>query len=379
MAEPSKAYVLRNVTTETQAGDRGKAVERASAEGKHPLRSVQALRGLAAVMVLILHATEVATERFGSRHQNWWAGAAGVDIFFVISGFVMSLSSDRLVRREGGAAEFLKRRLERIVPIYWIATTLKVALLLSVPALGLRGLGGSWHVVASYLFLPSWNTMHAALPVVPVGWTLNFEMLYYALFALALALKLPPLRMLTPVLIALALVPLAVHARVYALLTWCNPILLEFLFGMLLERAWRRGRKLRPGVAWVFLCVAMSLLVLLPGQDGRLLRPLLWGLPATAMLAAALSLEDSIGRRMPSSMLLIGDASYSIYLIHGFVLPVIARLFEAMPWAGVRQMLPIITASLALCLGAGVLFYRWIELPLIQFFRRRRTAAWAFR
>ena len=354
-------------------------MERASAEGRHPLRSVQAMRGLAAVMVLVLHATEVGTERFGSRHQNWWAGAAGVDIFFVISGYVMSLSSSRLVRRQGGAMQFMKRRLERIVPIYWITTTVKVALLLWLPALGLRGLGGTWHVVASYLFLPSWNSIHAALPVVPVGWTLNFEMLYYALFTLALALKLPPLRMLTPVLIALALVSLAMHARVYALLTWCDPILLEFLFGMLLEQAWRRGWKLRPGMAWIVLCVALGLLVLLPRQDGTLLRPLLWGVPAVAMLAAALSLEDSFGRRVPPWMLLIGDASYSIYLTHGFVLPVVAMLLELTPWAGVRTMLPVIIVSLALCLGAGWLFYCWVELPLIHFFRRRQTAALAFR
>ncbi len=337
------------------------------------------MRGLAAVMVLVLHATEVATERFGSQHQNWWAGAAGVDIFFVISGYVMSLSSGRLIGRHGGATEFLKRRLERIVPIYWIATTLKVALLLLVPALGLRGLGGSWHVVASYLFLPSWNTLHAALPVVPVGWTLNFEMLYYALFALALALKVPPLRLLAPLLIALALVPLAVRARVYAPLTWCDPILLEFLLGMMLERAWRRGWKLRPGMAWLVLCVAMSLLVLLPRQDGSLLRPLLWGLPAVAMLAAALSLEDSVGQRVPRWVLLIGDASYSIYLTHGFVLPVVARLLEALPWAGARQVFPVLAVSLALCLGVGWIFYRWVELPLIHFFHRRRTAALAFR
>ena len=337
------------------------------------------MRGLAALMVLLLHATEVATERFGSRHQNWWAGAAGVDIFFVISGYVMSLSSDRLVLQKGGATEFLKRRLERVVPIYWIATTLKVVLLLCVPALGLRGLGGSWHVVASYLFLPSWNTIHAALPVVPVGWTLNFEMLYYMLFALALAFKVPPLRMLTPLLIALALVPLAVRAREDALLTWCDPILLEFLFGMLLERAWRRGWRLQTSIAWFVLGGALSLLVILPRQDGTPLRPLMWGLPAVAMLAAGLSLEDSFGGRVPRWALWTGDASYSIYLTHGFVLPVVARVLEAMPWAGVRQTISIVFLSLALCLGAGWLFYHWVELPLIGFFRRRRTAAFAFR
>ena len=378
MAGPARLRTPGGRLPESRPGEHRNEIERASAEGKHSLRSVQVMRGLAAVMVLLLHATEVATERFGSPHQNWWAGAAGVDIFFVISGYVMALSSGRLVGRRGGATKFFKRRLERIVPIYWITTTLKVALLLWLPALGLRGLGGRWHVAASYLFLPSWNTFHAALPVVPVGWTLNFEMLYYALFALALALQMPPLRMLTPVLIVLALVPLAVHARVYALLTWCDPILLEFLFGMMLERAWRRGWKLRPGVAWAVLCLGMSLLVLLPRQDGTLLRPFLWGLPAVAMLGAALSLEESVGRRAPRWMLLIGDASYSIYLTHGFVLPVVAMLLAAMPWAGARQMPAVILTSLALCLAAGLMFYRWVELPLIHFFLRRRTAALAF-
>lgn len=393
MAESSGLRMLRSRMTEARSGggtrrlrqrlgwtsgEERNHVERASAEGKHPLRSVQLMRGLAAVMVLVLHATEVATERFGSRQQNWWAGAAGVDLFFVISGFVMSLSSGRLLKRRGGALEFLRRRVERVVPIYWIATTVKVGLLLWVPMLGLRGLGGSWHIVASYLFLPSWNTVHAALPVVPLGWTLNFEMLYYALFALALALKVPPLRMLTPMLIVMAMVPVVVHASGYALLTWCQPILIEFLFGMMLERGWRRGWKLRPEIACAVLCVAMILLVSLPGQDGAMLRPFLWGLPAVAMLGAALSLEDSAGRRAPQWMLLIGDASYSIYLTHGFVLPVLAKVLAVSPWSGARHMVSVVVASLVLCLCAGLLFYRWVELPLIRFFHRRRTAALAF-
>ena len=122
----------------------------------------------------------------------------------------------------------------------------------------------------------------------------------------------------------------------------------------------------------------MSLLLLLPRQDGTLLRAFLWGLPAAAMLGAVLSLEESLGRRAPRWALLIGDASYSIYLTHGFVSPVLARVLVMVAWGGARQMLAVTVASLALCLGVGLIFYRWVELPLIQLFQRRRGAALAF-
>jgi exopolysaccharide production protein ExoZ len=342
---------------------------------KRSLHLLQVVRGVAAVMVVILHASTLVTERFGNGKEIWWSGAAGVDIFFVISGFVMALSSVSLTRSASPALEFMKRRLERIVPLYWIFTTFKIALLSAVPAVALRGLGGSWHVLSSYLFIPSKNAIGSVLPVLSVGWTLNFEMLFYVLFAAALSFKISPLKMVAPVLVILSLVPVITRTDTVAILSWCHPIVLEFLFGMLLYAFWSQGRKLNPAVAWSLLFVGAILIAVIPWGWQSLLRPFVWGLPALAIVTAAVELEGPLGAKAPRWMLKVGDASYSIYLTHVFVLPVVAAGLLRIPIPALRTMAPVILISLVTSLSTGVIVHQIIELPIIDYFRNRRLKA----
>jgi exopolysaccharide production protein ExoZ len=327
------------------------------------------------MMVVALHASTVIRERLGGTQEPWWSGAAGVDIFFVISGFVMALSSRPLARTSSPGFEFMKRRVERIAPLYWLFTTLRVVLLVVAPAVALHGLGSTWHVAASYLFIPSYSATHEALPVLSVGWTLNFEMLFYVLFAAALALRIPPLKLIAPMLIGLTLTWAVFPRDSVAVLDWGNPIILEFLFGMLLYEAWERRLRMPQAVAWITIAASSAALQTISWGWSSPLRPLVWGVPATMLLMALLSLEERLGNKAPRWMLEIGDASYSIYLTHTFVVPVIAAAFLRLPFPALRGIVPVVAISLVTSAGAGVVVYRSIEVPIMDYFRKRRQAS----
>jgi peptidoglycan/LPS O-acetylase OafA/YrhL len=154
--------------------------------------SVQMLRAVAALTVIVGHVQAQSildTERFGGSftptHILPWG--AGVDLFFVISGFIMVASSEKLFAAPKGNVTFLARRFARIIPLYWIFATLYIVLKF------LAGSDGhpfpNWpDIVASYAFWPSdtFGDGHPR-PFYTLGWTLNYEMFFYILFALFLA------------------------------------------------------------------------------------------------------------------------------------------------------------------------------------------------
>src|SRR3954453_23077189 len=113
--------------------------------------------------------------------------AAGVDVFFVISGFIMVHASARLFGAPDGGRIFLARRVARIVPIYWAVTTLYLAIALAGPEFLNREFLDWPYVVASYLFVPVTRPDGLVQPLYGLGWTLNYELFFYASFAVALA------------------------------------------------------------------------------------------------------------------------------------------------------------------------------------------------
>lgn len=161
---------------------------------------------MAALLVVALHTVEMWHIRLDPAQapDYWNGGAAGVDIFFVVSGVVMIVSSRDLASVPGGWAIFLRKRFERIVPYYWLVTTAKIASVVAFPALALHTVLKPGVVVASYLFVPWRGPLGEMGPVLPVGWTLNLEVAFYACFAAALASGFGVLRTVLPVLLAAA-------------------------------------------------------------------------------------------------------------------------------------------------------------------------------
>jgi exopolysaccharide production protein ExoZ len=331
-------------------------------DARRPLESIQYMRGLAAVMVVLAHASSSLLE-----HQrpliNLQVGGYGVDLFFVISGFIMFYTTDG---RGLTRTAFYRKRLMRIMPLYFLLTTLAFVLAFVMPH--------SFHTLTarpadylrSILFIPFFNTVVQGIrPEIGQGWTLNYEMFFYLLFGLCL----PMARTLRLVfcavgLSALVLVGCVIHPANPLLHAYTDPLLLEFLLGMVLGYSARNVR-LRAWLAMGLIVSAVSLLGL-EMLSGPLSLPrfLMVGIPAAAVLSAALWLEGRGGMPHMSWLLLLGDSSYSLYLTHGFVLALLRRVWlSRFDSHRVETHLAYFAATLVLSVPTGILIYRMVELP----------------
>jgi len=333
---------------------------------------LQILRFVAAMLVAAMHITQAVSIHITGQGEShyWGAGTAGVDIFFVISGFVMTVSTRgvpaRGPARLGAAWVFMKRRLLRIVPLYWFYTLLKAALILALPFLALKSSIEPAHLGASLLFIPMASPWGLVQPTLPVGWTLNFEMLFYLVFAVAIALGAPRMRFCLLVFLALFLagqtfpqsVPLAFYAQ---------SIIFEFVLGVCVAQAMMRLGSPSPALG-ILLLVAGLLFMFGVGwnTDGERLVP--WGAGAAVVVLGMLWLEPWIARAPGAAQLsFLGDASYSIYLSHTFVVPATVLLLRGL---GVVDATAVLLIAGAMVTVAGCVSHVWIEKPMISFFRR---------
>jgi exopolysaccharide production protein ExoZ len=304
------------------------------------LQSIQVLRFVAAALVVWCHAS------------GNLAGGIGVDIFFVISGFIIAG-----VAEGRSAGDFLRDRLTRILPIYWIC---------SLPwwfVAAHAGLIDTPRVLASITLWPVYDDI--VRPFLKVGWTLSFELLFYAGIALTLlGRRMVPL-LGVAYLLALS-AAFATHAPIFRFVG--NPIILEFAFGLLLHRL--RWRSAASGIA--ALVVGLGAVAWFayhgtgnldsPGAVFDLSRPdraILWGVPAALIVSGALRLEQAVtpaGLWRP--LIYLGDASYSIYLTH---LLMLEFLKPVMPWP----------AAMMTVIMLGAATHRYVEAPLLKRLRSR--------
>jgi exopolysaccharide production protein ExoZ len=337
--------------------------------------TIQALRAVAALLVVVYHAFDMWGVRVNSAAPGvtWANGAAGVDIFFIISGFVMVASSRRLVSQPGGWLTFIQHRIARIVPLYWLLTTAKLLLVFVLADYALRSSLDFDYVLRSYLFFPVVDSAGHFRPLLPVGWTLTYEFLFYLLFALALALRVDVLRVLVP---GLGLFVVVALFRTESWPAWTilfNTIVVEFIFGMVLAKLTLRGWQLRAGVATCLVIAGFALILVLP-ESSESLRTLTWGLPALAIVAGAVSLESHAANALPRWLLALGDASYSIYLTHGFVVPVVGLVFIFFHWTSIPAQAIAVLACLVAGSVVGWVVYMVVERPIMLSLKNRAVA-----
>jgi exopolysaccharide production protein ExoZ len=326
---------------------------------------IQALRAFAACLVVLTHSTFYAHERLDKAFGVWQAGTRGVDIFFVISGFVMVYSSQKMLARVDGWRVFATHRITRIVPLYWFVTTLKVAVLVFTTGFALHSILSPATVACSYLFLPAKDLDGKLEPLVGVGWTLNFEMLFYVFFALALFLQ---KNIYWFVGLALAILSVGGSFRQPSwppAAFYLNSVVLEFHFGMLIARGCLRGAYLSRKIALPML-VAGFCLLLLPPANWAVPKVILSGCPAAMIIWAAVSLEQW-ARAIPKWVLYLGDASYAIYLIHPFVCPLTPAVFHRL-----RLDLPGSAVCISVAIGvlAGCILHQAVERPLTAWLKK---------
>jgi exopolysaccharide production protein ExoZ len=344
------------------------------------LMQVQVLRAIAAASVAMRHVQHDAATlglQTGLPFQAWnpipWS--AGVDVFFVISGLIMVHASQSLFAKPGGARLFLTRRIARIVPLYWVATTLYVGIALLAPALLNQTYINSRFVLASYAFIPLARPDGVVQPVYELGWTLNYEMLFYVLFAAAIVL---PLRWSAAALLATLTLLVVVGCFAAPLpgpfAFWTDPILLEFGFGIIIGLACIRGLRFR-GLTRTCLAgaglAALLLAAAFPDTTSLIPRPLVYGLPAGLIVAAAaLAASGRPESRLAAWGAAAGNASYALYLFHPFVIRATRVVFGRTglaehlgPWA-------FIAIALAASFGVALITYRCFEKPLTRRVRR---------
>ncbi len=355
---------------------------------RHEFVGIQYLRAVAALMVAYFHVT-IQIPAYTATFENQLFGgprlANGVDLFFVISGFIMYVTS-----RRATPVDFLIRRVIRIVPLYWLMTLLLVFLHALQPAVFRSVIVSADFVLKSLFFVPYSPTGVGGTmePVLVAGWTLNFEMFFYGIFALALF---APLRWRIPAmgLLFVALITAAFGfgalKSIPSLDFLANPRLLEFWGGMALAQMYQNQILRMPRqVAWCLLAACFALMLYgVPfistglGELPRFFAESI--LPATGAVAAVVSLDVSNAVPRWPGMAYLGDASYSIYLTHPFAFGISRILWTHFVVASdsIAAVALFGCFAMGICLVIALLIYRSVELPmhngLSQWYRSRRV------
>ena len=310
------------------------------------LLNLQLLRAFAAFNVVVYHIISAAAS-YGyetnliSYLEDW--GANGVDIFFVISGFVMlftQLDNKKTVK------DFLILRAIRIIPIYWLLTFTIITIYIVAPSVFREMEVTTEWALASLGFMS--NAIVGKSPIVYLGWTLEWEMLFYLVFGLSLWFR--------SWAVTLSVTSLALIGIAFAV---SNFILLEFLAGLLIALLFKRNGFNSFGK--VSLVLGGLLLSLSISEEVRELvesRVILWGLPSIFIVygaVAAPQINSKLGK-------LLGDASYSIYLIQMLSIPVFYKLLVVLGIELSNDFLAL--ACLIATAIAGTVMYLFIEKPM---------------
>jgi len=366
---------------------------------QHHLRkkdALQILRAVAALLVVYAHSIDVveAQAHAAPRQIRFFFlenfGACGVDIFFAISGFILSTAVLRLSpAAPRKALDFIMRRYIRILPIYWIVTLIPLALSVKRHQLGPQLL------FSSIFLLPSF-TYPMLEPLLSIGWTLIFEMFFY--YVLALNLLFGVRRVIERVILTISVfvvIGLTVGMHHPLLILVANPINIEFLMGCIIALVFARlGHRSALGTALLILGAAALGSTIFFGyreadHSGLVLsgvsswyRVAYWGIPAAILTAGIVFRPGEVRSAFGRFCVYLGDASYSIYLTSVITLMIYGRLYRFV--ASVPADLNIFI-GVALVTIVGAVTYSRIEKPITQFvsgvYRRHgappvRTAAW---
>lgn len=324
---------------------------------KRSFLRIQILRFFAAAFVVAYHAQITVLSYYGGTNPYpvLELGVYGVDLFFVISGFIIVFIGSL---KEKTSSVFFRRRIERVVPMY-VLVTLGMFALTHVPGLARNEAATPFHLLQSLTFM-AWTNGPETYPVLNVGWTLEYEMLFYVIAAVAMAVT--KRVWVTTALVMLALV-LTGRGTSFFLQ---NPIIIEFVFGMTIG-AFLYDRRV---FAWILAATAVVMITL--PVSGAAWRVWAFGLPSAVLVATAIYLDmrrTYAGTWLPE----LGNASYSIYLVH-----VIAISFVCKVAFVIAPRLPTVLAVPAISVFAlvvGYWTYRLIEKNLTLFFSRKRRAA----
>jgi exopolysaccharide production protein ExoZ len=352
-------------------------------KNQNKLQSIQIFRGLAASAIVLLHSIQAYLISVNQQDllNQYIPLAAGVDVFFVISGFVMMMVSDSKTGRERNAITFLANRVARVVPTYWLYTvTLAIAGII-VPSIFRNTVVNHETILKSLFFIPYFRTENMIQPILLVGWTLNYEMLFYLIFAMLIGFSSRNrIIAMAAIFICLFIVGLTVYPETAIGKFLSSSLVFEFVSGMVIYAVYRTYGS----PAWFQSLAAFGLAVLvfswigIDGLGSEQTRFLEWGVPSLLMVYAGLGLPTMAGM-VVRFFERLGDWSYSIYLTHLIVIGVLIKIWTRI---GGEVGLGFVILAVVVSLIAGAVLYRVIEQPLLRASRRlisRLSAARATR
>lgn len=324
-------------------------------------RNIQALRAFAALLVIFVH-LEALLGAAGLKPF----GEGGVDLFFIISGFIMVHTTRT---RPVTALGFLGNRLTRVAPLYWAMTLFVFGLAVAAPSIMQATQANPEQLVKSLGFVPFMRENGTINPTLFVGWTINYEMFFYAVFAAGLLFSNYLAGCCAAMLVIATLAGFGWAIRPHGAFAtfYTQPIILEFVFGMVIALGipllpTRTNGWMKRGTLGV-MALGLGGLFLVPHLLPHVPSVLTAGLPAALVVVSAIALERWGWTFNNALVLGLGNASYSIYLCHPFVTQVFQKLGEKLHVHGATALV-----TLALCLvsvaAVGMLLHRFVEKPL---------------
>lgn len=342
---------------------------------RHRLGGIEAARGVAACAVVLYHASRHVDAAYGlARTRAWFhAGHAGVDLFFVISGFIILFVHHGDVGAPHRLGRYAARRASRVLPAYWVALAVTLAMI----AAGHSALPGLWRILASAVLLPSDTP-----PILGVAWTLQYEIVFYTVFAVLIASRRAGQALFA--LWALAVLAASCGLRWRALpVSLTASYNLEFFLG--LGVAWLLCRRALPAPQAVLAAGIAAIALAILAEDGGWLNGytdgarLIYGAASAAIIAGLAEASRSAMLTPPAWLIRLGRASYAIYLFQFVGIGVLWQIWQHLPGAGAALGAARAPAAFLLLavggIGFGMLASATVEQPLLRLLRPSRPAA----
>lgn len=319
---------------------------------QNKIDSIQVLRFFAAFSVMMVH---LPVFEFGI-----W----GVDIFFVISGFIMMYVT------ENNEKFFLLKRIFRIVPLYWILTLGVFALAIFVPDVLNNTTANIVHLIKSLFFIPFDKNGTGHFPILFLGWTLNFEVIFYFLFSLSLVFFKENRMIACSIFIIIFLVFNKIFSeKNFIFETYANDIFIEFIFGMMLFTIWKKYKnKISTNLSNHFICLAILLVSIFILNYYNFSRSVSYGLPSLILAVYFLFFLNHL--KFPKILVSLGDASYCIYLLHPYVIQFFYKILEINEYDIIIELVFTLIISVIVFI-VSLLIYKFIEFPINGSLRKK--------
>ncbi len=305
--------------------------------------SIELLRFIAATLIVFVHIPIIGI------------GSFGVDIFFIISGFVMMLSTEK------SSKNFFLKRVIRIVPLYYISTIGVFIIALIEPSVLNNTTTDIFLLIKSFLFIPFEKNDTGHYPVLFVGWTLNYEMYFYLLFAIALKINIKHRDILATLLLS-GVYLLTQKESSLPLSAYGSNIVFEFVLGIIIFRVFISKEYFKALISLSIIGISLFIKDDFYGRFYEL------GIGSALFFILVINLLSTV--RLPQLVVTLGGYSYALYLTHFYIIQSFVKLLNWFSMTIYHQISALIISLLLVNLISFIV-WRLLEIPLTTFLRNK--------